>query len=148
MSENSGWNEYSKYIIITLEKFDKELDKITKDTTDIRAEMANQLTKLKYELHNKMEKCSKEKTESFYGVIKELNELIEKLSIRTVILEKKDLNKIVDATLDKRFITFNEKIIYPLRIKTTIICLIAGIIGGLLFNVVPFVFRFVSSGRF
>lgn len=143
---SSGWNEYSKYIIITLEKLGKAVEQVNKDNVILKSEMASKLTSLKDEVYNKMEKCSKEKTDNFDKIIKELNSLITRLSTRTVILEEIDLDKVIDAALDKRFIVLNEKTIYPLRIKITVMCLAAGVVGGVILNLIPVVFRILATG--
>ena len=142
---SSGWNEYSKYIIITLEKLGKAVEQANKDNVILRSEMVSKLTILKDEIYNKMEKCSKEKTDNFDKIIKELNSLITRLSTKIVVLEETDLDKVIDAALDKRFIVLNEKTIYPLKIKITMVCLAAGIVGGVVLNLIPVFFRYLAG---
>ena len=138
---DSGWNEWSKYILITIEKLGNAVEDASKENAVLRVEMIDKLTDLKGKLYNELYTCSKEKTEYYSNIIKELEDIINKVSTRTLKLEEVSVEGVIEAAMDKRFIKFNEETIFPLRVKLTIVCVFAGALGGVALQLIPFLFN-------
>jgi hypothetical protein len=143
---DSEWKEWSNYVLITLEKLGEAIEDYSKDNIALRSDMINRLVKIKEQLYEELGKCSLNKTERWDKIVKEVENLISQVSNRTLKLEEVDLEGVIEAAIDKRFMTFNEKTIHPMKIKVAVLCLAAGAVGGLMLRLIPVVFKFATSG--
>ena len=142
----SKWEEWSNYVLITLEKLGGAVDNYSKDNTVLKSDMISRLVRLKDQLHNELEKCSSSKTERWDKIIKEIENIISQVADRALKLEEVDLDGAIEAAIDKRFMVFNEKTIYPMKIRLTVLCLAAGALGGLLLHLIPVIVKAATGG--
>jgi len=145
-ASGSDWKEWSKYVLITLEKLGEGLSQYNKDNLAFKEETFKSLTIIREKLSEEMKKCSSKQNNNLNKIIKELESLINNISNRTIALEKVDVDKTVDFIIDKKFIDLNEKILYPLRIKVALVSLIAGCCGGLLLTFAVAIIKTVFGG--
>lgn len=146
VSSGSDWREWSKYVLITLEKLGTELDQCNKNYVVLKSDMFIDLTKIKDKLRDEMDKLSIEQSNSCNKIINELESVIKNISNRTTKLEKVDVELIIDSIVDKRLIKLHEDILYPMRIKVMVFGLVSGCVGGLLLSLVPVVVKAVIGG--
>jgi hypothetical protein len=142
----SEWKEWSNYVLITLEKLGEAVEQYNKENNVLKADTVGRLTRLKDQLHEELSKCSTNKTERWDKIIKEVEHLISQISDRALKLEEVDLDGVIEAAIDKRFMNFNEKTIHPMKIRLAILCLAAGALGSLLLRVIPVIIKAVTGG--
>lgn len=142
----SEWKEWSNYVLITLEKLGEAVEQYNKENSVLKADTVGRLTRLKDQLHEELSRCSTNKTEHWNKIIKEVEHLILQISDRALKLEGVDLDGVIDAAMNKRFMDFNEKTIHPMQIKLIVLCLAAGALGSLLLRVIPVIIKVVTGG--
>jgi hypothetical protein len=142
----SEWKEWSNYVLITLEKLGEAVEQYNKENSVLKADTVGRLTRLKDQLHEELSRCSTNKTEHWNKIIKEVEHLILQISNRALKLEEVDLDAVIEAAIDKRFMNFNEKTIHPMKIRLAVLCLAAGALGGLLLHVIPVIIKAVTGG--
>jgi hypothetical protein len=142
----SEWKEWSNYVLITLEKLGEAVEQYNKENSVLKADTLSRLIRLKDQLHEELGRCSINKTEHWHKIIKETEHLISQISDRALKLEEVDLDGVIEAAIDKRFMNFNEKTIHPMKIRLTVLCLVAGALGGLLLHLIPVIAKAVTGG--
>ena len=132
VEEEVSWLQYSKYVLLTIDRLVDAVAKNEQEVSRFRERLVKDLTKLKEELR-------KENTDSRVGEKKDLgkalskiDELIADLSSRTIILEKLDVGGAVDQKLSE----LKEKYIIPLRVKVAVISIMLGALGGIVVQLI------------
>lgn len=152
---DSGWEEWSNYVLITLEKLSEEISQRDKERVSFREKMLMDLINLKESLVKKIaesEKTNKinidKAEESFVKSISEY-EKTNKKSISEII---KKIEKMIsevsgdNTALSDKFVVFKEDVIVPLRIKVAVLSTLGGIVGGsVVYIVLPFIVRLLSG---
>ena len=142
----SEWKEWSNYVLITLEKLGEAVEQYNKENSILKSDTVGRLTRLKDQLYEELSRCSTNKTERWNKIIKEVEYLISQVSDRALKLEGVDLDGVIDAAMNKRFMDFNEKTVHPMKIKLTVLCLAAGALGSLLLHLIPVIIKAVTGG--
>ncbi len=129
----ASWLEYSKYILITIERLVDAVSKNEKEVSQFREKLVKDLTKLKEEIRKDIFDSRVGEEEDLDKALLKIDKLILDLSNRTVALEKVSPETLVDQKLVK----FGEKYILPLHIRVAVISTILGAVGGILVYIIP-----------
>ncbi|MEA2036495.1 MAG: hypothetical protein U9O94_03240 [Nanoarchaeota archaeon] len=120
---NSTWHEWSKYVLISLEKFADEIEKNHNACNTLNTVMIKNLAGLKEQLVEKIgERVSKDTLDD---IVSDINRMIDSLSQDT---DKVDV-KINDLVKD---------IITPLRIKMAVMSFVFGSSGGVIILLIQY----------
>jgi DNA-directed RNA polymerase alpha subunit len=114
--EKNTWEEYSQYILITVEKLAKAIEETNRDHQKHKEKTLESLTSLRISLLERVQKANDIVKKDMEPIIKRLEDLI--------------------SNMDKDFSDLKEKIILPLRIKVAVISVICGAVGGLLVTII------------
>jgi hypothetical protein len=110
------WEEYSKYVLITIEKLAKSIEETNRERQKCKEKTLESLTSLRILLLEKIQDASLTTKKDMEPIIKRLEDLI--------------------LNIDKDFSDLKEKVILPLRIKVAVISIVCGAIGGLLVTII------------
>jgi DNA repair exonuclease SbcCD nuclease subunit len=123
-----SWLQYSKYVLLTIDRLVDAVDKNEQEVSRFREELIKSLTKLKEEIRKEnSDNRAGEKTD-LDKALSQIDDLIRELSGRTRDLEKQDTEHMIDQKLNK----LREKYIIPLRIKVAVISILLGALGGIM----------------
>lgn len=155
LKADSGWEEWSNYVLITLEKLSKEINQRDKERTLFREKMLMDLINLKESLVKKIaesEKTNKiniDKIEE--SLVKNISEYekTNKINIDEIVKKIETMINEVsggNTALSDKFIVFKEDVITPLRIKVAVLSTLGGVVGGaIVYIVLPFIVKFLSG---
>lgn len=127
-----SWLQYSKYVLLTIDRLVDAVDKNEQEVSRFREELIKSLTKLKEEIRKESrDNRAGEKTD-LDKALSQIDDLIRDLSGRTTDLEKQDAEHMIDQRLSK----LREKYITPLRIKVAVISILLGALGGIIVQLI------------
>jgi hypothetical protein len=110
------WEEYSRYILITLEKLIKNIEETNKEHQKCKEKTLDSLNNLKIMLLEKIQDAS-------LVIKKDMEPVVKKLEIAI-------------SNINNDFLILKENTILPLRIKVAVISIIGGAAGGVLVTLV------------
>lgn len=129
--EKHTWEEYSQYILITIEKLARSVEETNKEHQKCKEKTLGSLNDLKIMLLEKIQYATSDVKKDIDPIVKRIEGLISSLS-----------TDISDTHAE--FEILKEKIILPLRIKVAVISIICGAIGGFLVAIISHViFKYI-----
>jgi chorismate mutase len=164
---DSGWEEWSNYVLITLEKLSEEISRRDKERAAFREKMLVDLLNLREALVEKIAESEQTNKKNIDEVVEKIEAMIHNVSEDYTLLSDKFITfkegavtlKAVEkietmihgvskdnTALSDKFVTFKENIITPLRIKIAVLSIIGGAVGGMLvYCIVPLMIAFFSK---
>ena len=129
--EKNTWEEYSQYILITIEKLARGVEETNKEHQKCKEKTLGSLNSLKILLLEKIQNATFDIKKDIDPIVRRIEGLIASLSTNV-------------SDTHNEFETLKENIILPLRIKVAVISIICGAIGGLLITLLThMVFKIV-----
>jgi hypothetical protein len=133
LSLDSEWKEWSNYVLITLEKLSEELTKRDKERAVFKEKMLMDLMVLREFFISKISESEKMNRKNVDEVIVKIESMISDVSSN-------------HTKLSDKFITFNENVVMPLRIKLAVLSIVGGAVGGtIVYVVTPLLVRLMTG---
>ena len=133
LSLDSEWKEWSNYVLITLEKLSEELTKRDKERAVFKEKMLVDLMSLREFFISKISESEKMNKTNIDEVIVKIESMIGNVSSN-------------HTKLSEKFITFNETVVMPLRIKLAVLSIVGGAVGGtIVYIVTPLLVRLIAG---
>lgn len=131
--ENNNWTEYSKYVLLTLDKIILSIEKNQQEFFELKEKLINGLVKVKEQLRVEMGGLHNQERKNLKETINQIEEIVKAVGSRI-------------NTMDERFIEFKEKIIFPMKVELRMTSLIMGAIGGIVTGIIiPVIWKFFSK---